>query len=171
MSTRPRILSLASKHHAAEIARLVGVSEQWVSQVLQTDGAKAARHHLRRCCAGRHAATADEYAADPLGHADDFCALARFEPHKAAAQLGKMIRTTRARENRNRHYFDPLRGDSPELYIQLLRPWMREANDRGAAEWTASQRRGINDWRYQFSRFTTHRPIVRTVPMGTIAFV
>ena len=99
-------------------------------------------------------ATADEYAADPLGHADDFCALARFEPHKAAAQLGKMIRTTRARENRNRHYFDPLRGDDPTVYIQLLRPWMRSANERGSANWTVSQSRSTAGWQYQF--FTIH---------------
>ena len=80
-------------------------------------------------------ATADEYRADPLAHADDFCALARFEPRKAAAQLGKMISTTRARSNPNRHYFDPRLGYG-DGYVQLLRPWMIEENRTGAADWT-----------------------------------
>ena len=50
-----------------------------------------------------------------------------------------MIRTTRARENRNRDYFDPRRGDPSGLYVQLLRPWMHEANSRGDAEWSVIQ--------------------------------
>ena len=42
MNTRAKILSLASDHHAAEIARLVGLSRQRVSQVLRKSGMKAA---------------------------------------------------------------------------------------------------------------------------------
>ena len=42
MSTRTKILSLASDHHASEIARLVGVSRQRVTQILQQEGVQAA---------------------------------------------------------------------------------------------------------------------------------
>ena len=92
--------------------------------------------------ASRRGATATEaeYRDDPLAHADDFCALARFEPHKAAAQLGKMIRTTRGRENPNRFYFDPKRGADSGTYIQLLRPWMQEQNETGEWKWRIFQR-------------------------------
>ncbi len=79
-------------------------------------------------------ATAAEYRADPGAHADDFCALARHEPHKAARQLSKMIRTTRLTDNPNRYYLD--RRTGLDGYIQLLRPWMDDANRRGVAKWT-----------------------------------
>ncbi len=43
-------------------------------------------------------ATVAEYRADPGAHADDFCALAKHEPHKAAKQLDQSIRLSRNRE-------------------------------------------------------------------------
>ena len=96
----------------------------------------------------RHGETATdaEYRSDPLAHADDFCALARFEPYKAARQLSKVAGLNRRFNNRNRHYFDPRRGDPQGLYIQLLRPWMRDANASGAAEWTVTHSRESYRW-------------------------
>ncbi len=92
-------------------------------------------------------ATETEYRADPGAHSDDFCALARFDAHKAARQLSKSIRIVRRFENRNRYYFDPRRHGSTE-YIQLLRPWMADENKRGIARWVVSQRQyhGNNTW-------------------------
>lgn len=93
---------------------------------------------LGSLCATADVPSADEYNAQT--HADNFCALATHEPSKAVAQLGKMIRTTRARENRNRFYFDPKRGADPRVYIQLLRPWMVEQNVTGNHDWQIFRR-------------------------------
>ena len=42
MSTRDQILALAPHHYAAEIAKMVGVTKQRVSQILRSTGVKAA---------------------------------------------------------------------------------------------------------------------------------
>ena len=74
-------------------------------------------------------------------HADNFCALATHQPRAAVAQLNKMISTTRARTNPNRHYFDPRTG-SGDVYLQLLQPWMQEENAEGRAEWKVVRQSG-----------------------------
>ena len=93
---------------------------------------------LGSLCAQADVPTQAEY--DPRTHADNFCALATHEPGKAVAQLGKMIATTRARTNPNRHYFDPRTG-SDDTYIQLLTDWMVEENDEGR-EWKVIRQSG-----------------------------
>ena len=70
---------------------------------------------------------------DPVRDADDFCKLAHNEPHKAKRQLSKAVALVRATRNLNRHYFTA--QGMPDTFIQLLRPWMREANDRDEAAW------------------------------------
>ena len=67
---------------------------------------------------------------NPQTHADNFCALLRYKPESAVAQLNKMIRTTRRFENPRRYYFDPLLGNprpKTETYVQIWRPWMDDA--------------------------------------------
>ena len=70
---------------------------------------------------------------DPVRDADDFCKLAHNQPHKAKRQLSKAVALVRAARNQNRHYFTA--QGKPDTFIQLLRPWMREANDRDEAAW------------------------------------
>ena len=85
--------------------------------------------------------TETEYRADPKAHADDFCALARFEPHKAARQLSKSTIINRRFDNSNRFYFDPRLGNynKPGVYIQILSP-----------EWPASYSvHRINETRFK----------------------
>lgn len=89
--------------------------------------------------------TESEYWSDPTRHSEDFCALAKFEPIKAARQLGKLVGVVRRFNNSNRYYFDPRRGSPPGLHIQLLRPWMQEENSSSAANWRVSKRGGVED--------------------------
>ena len=87
---------------------------------------------------GETVATDAEYAANPMAHADDFCALARFEPYKAARQLSKAAGINRRFSNPNRFYFDPRRDRplrAPNDHIQLRRAWM--------TDWTITQASGL----------------------------
>ena len=86
-------------------------------------------------------ATESEYRANPNAYADDFCALARYDGHKAARQLSKAVGMVRRFTNPNRYYFDPRRGgvETGGEYIQLLRPWMIEENKAGTAKWEVVQ--------------------------------
>ena len=63
---------------------------------------------------------------DPLRDADDFCKLARHEPHKARRQFNKAVAMVRRFSNPNRFYFDPRHG-ADAGFIQLRRDWMAEA--------------------------------------------
>ena len=88
---------------------------------------------------GETVATGAEYKKDPEAHADDFCAMARFEPYKAARQLSKVVGVNRRLSNPNRFYFDPRRDRSlqaPNDYIQLRRDWM-------ADDWRITQAIGL----------------------------
>ena len=88
---------------------------------------------------GETVATGAEYDEDPEAHADDFCALARFEPYKAARQLSKAVGTNRRLSNSSRFYFDRRRDRTvraPNDHIQLERDWM-------ADNWTITQATGL----------------------------
>lgn len=115
----------------------------FVTTLLLPAVATAQDFSLSRICEGADVPTEQEYTDNPIAHADNFCALALYAPANAKAQLDKMIRTTRAQENRNRHYFDPKHGGKPGLFIQLLRPWMREENASGAANWRVIRRSSV----------------------------
>ena len=70
-----------------------------------------------------NAPTNTEYWNTPKDYADNFCALWKYERHKALNQLGKMLETNRERTNAARIYFNPKHRPNAE-YIQLRRPWM-----------------------------------------------
>lgn len=75
---------------------------------------------------------------DPSRDSDDWCKLAYHEPFRARRQLAKAVAMVRSRNNPNRFYFDQKTGAPDGLYIQLLRPWMREENDAGS-KWRVYQ--------------------------------
>ena len=63
-----------------------------------------------------------DYRANPRGYADDFCALAAYEPHKVKRQFDSMVRANRARNNKNRIYLpEKTFGlvDGEQLYLDL----------------------------------------------------
>ena len=76
---------------------------------------------------------------EPGRDADDFCKLAHNQPHKARRQLNKAVALVRAANNRNRRYFDARQGSQQGAYIQLLRPWMKQANSDASAAWHVMQ--------------------------------
>ena len=78
---------------------------------------------------------------EPGRDADDFCKLAHNQPHKARRQLNKAVALVRATLNPNRFYLTDY--GHPDIYIQLLRPWMRDANDRGEANWQVKGRMDV----------------------------
>ena len=77
--------------------------------------------------------TRAEYASDRTAYADNFCALALYEPRKAARQFDSAIALVRSHNNPNRFYWDP-RVEPGAPHIQLLRPWMARQGWR-VAKW------------------------------------
>ena len=80
-------------------------------------------------CEGQGIPTRAEYESNVIAYADNFCALATYEPHKAARQFNSMIEVVRGQNNPNRLYWDRrVEPDDQYTFTQLLRPWMAEQN-------------------------------------------
>ncbi len=93
----------------------------------------AAQPSLAEVCRDADVPTRAEYASDRTAYADNFCALALYEPRKAARQFDSAIALVRSHNNPNRFYWDP-RVEPGAPHIQLLRPWMARQGWR-VAKW------------------------------------
>ncbi len=86
-----------------------------------------AQPNLAEVCRDVDMPTRAEYESNAIAYADNFCALATYEPHRAARQFDSMIALIRAHNNPNRHYWDR-RFEPTAEHLQLLRPWMADRN-------------------------------------------
>ena len=86
-----------------------------------------AQPSLAEVCRDADMPTRAEHESNAIAYADNFCALATYDPHRAARQFDSMIALVRAHNNPNRHYWDR-RFEPTAEHLQLLRPWMADRN-------------------------------------------